>query len=329
MNYWSGDYLDTTHPVNDLSLEVTGPAAAKASRYTDLLWQYTCDHKDKSGVSVSSNFNACVREIAKTPPPVDSDKTPIIVVGHLGEGIDVPGAPKGASDPIPKSSIDGTKCPQLFSANKPDAVNNSRSYEFRNPGETALRALVASAQRSVFISQQDLLSCVPQPAPATEAKFDERLFSALAAKIHAGLKVRIVLSHWGGLTGGGYGNGWGLKDVAEALKLQIAAQFGISRGNARSEVCGNVGLAYISNDGRTTWPDGKLYKNHAKLVSVDNEAFYIGSENFYPSRLQELGMIVESPPASEDLRNNYLDPLWRYSRNRAFTDPETGKCQEF
>ena len=42
-----------------------------------------------------------------------------------------------------------------------------------------------------------------------------------------------------------------------------------------------------------TWANGQLVSNHAKLVAVDDEAFYIGSQNLYPGRLQELGVIVE------------------------------------
>jgi phosphatidylserine/phosphatidylglycerophosphate/cardiolipin synthase-like enzyme len=42
-----------------------------------------------------------------------------------------------------------------------------------------------------------------------------------------------------------------------------------------------------------TWANGQPFSNHAKLVAVDDEAFYIGSQNLYPGRFQELGVIVE------------------------------------
>src|SRR5205807_9223101 len=52
MNYWASDYLASTHPTNDVSMLVSGPAAADVSRFTDVLWGYTCDHQRDAGVSV-------------------------------------------------------------------------------------------------------------------------------------------------------------------------------------------------------------------------------------------------------------------------------------
>ena len=64
-------------------------------------------------------------------------------------------------------------------------TNNGRAYEYRNPGEDALRALIGSAQRSIFVSQQDLLSCAPFVGGVrlnVEARFDERVLGALGER---------------------------------------------------------------------------------------------------------------------------------------------------
>jgi hypothetical protein len=58
-------------------------------------------------------------------------------------------------------------------------------------------------------------------------------------------------------------------------------------------------------------------------------AFYVGSQNVYPARLQELGFIVENPAASARLKSDYLDPLWSHSREHAFIDPDKRKCGHF
>ncbi len=337
MNYWPGDYVDTKNPVNDLNMEVTGPAAAKVSQFTDLLWKWTCAHRDRAGVNYYPG-QGCIADIPTAPAPVDPNGVPIMVVGHLGESIDVPGKVNAESAPIPKRFQDGNAgCPiprrfypKVGNINDP---NDSRSYEYRNPGETALRALIATAKHSVFISQQDLLSCIAVPGLRFDAKFDERMIAALAGRIKAFGKVRlpvikIVVSHAPNFLED-YANGFDLKDIAVVLKDQLMKEYGMSAKDARDAICGNVGLTYLSNDGSAKWKDGKNFHNHAKLISVDDKAFYIGSENFYPSKLQELGLIVENPAASKRLKDDYLDPMWANSYQRSFIDAGRNVCGSF
>ena len=73
-----------------------------------------------------------------------------------------------------------------------------------------------------------------------------------------------------------------------------------------------------------TGVNGQPFSNHAKLVAVDDEAFYIGSQNLYPGRLQELGVIVENRDAANELNFTYLRPMWDWSKADALIDPATG-----
>src|SRR5690606_6000002 len=156
----------------------------------------------------------------------------------------------------------------------------NREYEYRNPGENALRALIDSAEESVFISQQDMLGCIYD----VEAYFDERVFAALGRKIVGGVPITIVVSDKGAKAGGAdYSNGWKLSDVATVLK-QVVAKLS-PKANARKLVCDNVALAGVRTIDSPTWPNGSPFANHAKLVWVDDAAFYVGSENLYPARL--------------------------------------------
>jgi phosphatidylserine/phosphatidylglycerophosphate/cardiolipin synthase-like enzyme len=82
---------------------------------------------------------------------------------------------------------------------------------------------------------------------------------------------------------------------------------------------------HVSSVG-ATWANGQPFSNHAKLVAVDDEAFYIGSQNLYPGRLQELGVIVENRDAAHELDFTYLTPMWGWSQADALTDPATNKC---
>ena len=101
---------------------------------------------------------------------------------------------------------------------------------------------------------------------------------------------------------------------------------GPSRAEARTKVCQDVELATLRNGPLPTWPNGKPFSNHAKLVAVDDEAFYIGSQNLYPGRLQELGVIVEDRAAASELNFAYQRPMWDWSKADALINPATGRC---
>jgi phosphatidylserine/phosphatidylglycerophosphate/cardiolipin synthase-like enzyme len=210
-------------------------------------------------------------------------------------------------------------------------TNTNPEYEYRNPGETGLRALIASARHSIFISQQDMLSCVY----SVEALFDERVFAALGDKVAHGIPIKIVLSAEDARAGGDSYSNRGhflmapVRQTAETLTQVVAKLQNVPYDRARALVCTDVGLATIRNSVLPIWPNGSGYANHAKVVSVDDAAFYIGSQNLYPARLQELGLIVESHSASATLKHTYLDPLWGQSRGLAYIDPAHRVCGPF
>lgn len=324
-NYFATDYLTTSHPVNDVSMQVSGPAAGDVSKFENLLWSWTCEHR-RNPLYVyfaAHAVNGCLTHDHILPAPAGGG-VPMMVVGRLGNGIEVPGEAGRQSPPISRPPVHGNKC--VFYHRDYSQTNNDPAYEYRNPGEDALRALIGSGHHSIFISQQDLLSCLPHAAIATEARFDERVFAALGLKVAHRVPIKIVIS---GGTPPGYGNGRPIGELAKELTDMVAAQQRISYSAARGLVCRDVGLGYIHSARAATWPDGTRFYNHAKLVEVDDQAFYIGSENLYPARIQELGLITESPAATATLKTQYLDPLWSYSSPYALIDPTRGHCGHF
>ena len=91
-----------------------------------------------------------------------------------------------------------------------------------------------------------------------------------------------------------------------------------------------MGLTTIRNDADVAkWRNGTPFYNRAKLLDVDDEAFYIGSGNLYPSGLQELGFMVEDHTAGAQLKKAYLDPIWKNSSPAALIDPGRGRCDAF
>jgi phosphatidylserine/phosphatidylglycerophosphate/cardiolipin synthase-like enzyme len=326
MNYWAPDYLQVADPVNDVSMTTDGPAAADATQFTDVLWGWICANRGSSlYVSLrTSNVGGCVTEAETRPAPIDGagGGVPILTLGRLGNGIDVPGESGRQAPPIPKAPVQGSAC-NSFQRQVSD-TNTNREYEYRNPGETGLRALIASAKSSVFLSQQDLLGCVY----SVEAYFDERVLAALGQKIVDGVPVTIVISAPGSKAGtGDYSNGYKVEDLAAALRKVVAALK--PSADARQLVCKGVGLAGARTLDAATWPNGHPFADHAKVAWVDNAAFYVGSENLYPARLQELGMVVEDSGAAATMKSDYLDPLWSHSRKGALIDPENGVCGSF
>ncbi|MEV6669207.1 phospholipase D-like domain-containing protein [Streptomyces sp. NPDC051162] len=323
INGWKDDYVDTAHPVSDVDLALTGPAAGSAGRYLDTLWSWTCQNKGNiaSVWFASSNGAGCMPTLEKDENPKAAAATgnvPVIAVGGLGVGIKDKDASSSFRPELPSAS--DTKCVVGLH----DNTNADRDYDTVNPEESALRALVGSAKSHVEISQQDLnATCPPLP------RYDVRLYDALAAKMAAGVKVRIVVSdpaNRGAVGSGGYSQIKSLSEVSDLLRNRLALITGGERG-AKAAMCSNLQLATARSSDSAKWADGKPYAQHHKLVSVDDSAFYIGSKNLYPSWLQDFGYIVESPEAAKQLDAKLLAPQWQFSKATATFDYERGVCQ--
>lgn len=320
INSWKDDYLDTTHPVNDVDLALSGPAAGSAGRYLDTLWDWTCRNKSSwsSVWFASSNGAGCLPTLPRTAGPAGGGDVPAIAVGGLGVGIRQSDPASAFQPALPDASA--AKC----GLTGRDHTNADRDYDTVNPEESALRALVASATEHIEISQQDLNAFCP-----LLPRYDIRLYDTLAAKLAAGVKVRIVVSdpaNRGAVGSGGYSQIKSLSEVSDILRSRLTVLTGDDR-TARAAMCQSLQLASFRASSKATWADGKPYAQHHKLVSVDDAAFYIGSKNLYPSWLQDFGYVIESPAAARQLADGLLAPQWTYSQATATYDYARGVCQ--
>ncbi|MFF7358677.1 MULTISPECIES: phospholipase D-like domain-containing protein [Streptomyces] len=323
INDWKGDYLDTAHPVTDVDLALSGPAAGTAGRYLDQLWDWTCRNRTNvASVWYAASGGAdcqagMERETNPRAVPATGD-VPVVAVGGLGVGVKDSDPSSTWRPSLPDTA--GTRC----AVGLHDNTNGDRDYDTVNPEESALRSLISSATEHIEISQQDLnATCPPLP------RYDTRVYDALAAKLAAGVKVRIVVSdpaNRGAVGSGGYSQIKSLSEISDVLRSRLAKVTGDEQG-ARDALCGNLQLAPLRGSASEKWSDGHPYAQHHKLIAVDGSAFYIGSKNLYPAWLQDFGYIVESPAAARQLDGALLQPQWSYSRSSATVDYERGICR--
>jgi len=195
INLWSRSYLQSDNPITDVGVEVRGPAAANAQRFLDVLWRFSCDNV---GFNLSYNITivpkgggpqGCPATRAPEPGPATGDAT-VLAVGRAGYISDGRVTGRNANS-VPIDSADrrdsGCILPPL-----PNPMNGDPSWDGNNPSDTALRALVETAQFKVVVTQQGVIfPCAVDPS------YDVRLIDALARKVADGVSVTIVESNEG------------------------------------------------------------------------------------------------------------------------------------
>lgn len=195
--------------------------------------------------------------------------------------------------------------------------------------DDALFALIESARRTVLLSQQDLVEVRQRGMGVSPG-----LMARLRDKMAEGVDVYIMLSNndngersWSNAT---------LHETLSRIVDYIEENPGpLSGRDIGAILCERLHLAPIRfSDTEEEWSNGDAITNHAKLVLVDDEAFYIGSQNLYPGGLGddnrpslfEFGFIVESPSHARRIRSEYWDPLWSFARNAAISGSDAPSC---
>jgi phosphatidylserine/phosphatidylglycerophosphate/cardiolipin synthase-like enzyme len=310
-NQWAASYLTPT-PVSDVSMRADGPAAAAAQRFVDVLWSQVC-RREAEGfwgrLWVRSSRSGPASGCPSTTPVLDPGspgEVRILSVGRLGSGLPVPSS---------LGAFGGSFVPALLALLCPASEAPDPSHDAANPGQVAARELIASADERIVIAQQDLLAQCP--------RYDARLFRVLAEQLLRGIDVRIVTT---GAFGTSYANMESLSDLSEVL-YRVVVEVSGDAAAAREAMCSNLQLASLRIGPDGTWPDGAGFANHSKFIHVDDQVFSVGSNNLYPSNLQELDFFVDDADAAREVREAYLDPQWEWSRADAIIDPEQGRCE--
>jgi phosphatidylserine/phosphatidylglycerophosphate/cardiolipin synthase-like enzyme len=187
-----------------------------------------------------------------------------------------------------------------------------------DPSDTALVTLMSAAQSTIRISQQDIGSIrLIGGGTLPEAYMDAWIMAAAR-----GVTVDVVVSNQGSFGGNGttdadsYSNGWSLNELSTGL-MRRAAQ--ILPGHD-AEICQRVHFSNVRSSTAATWPNGRPLANHAKVVIVDEQAFYVGSQNLYEADLAEYGVIVDDAAATRQFVADYWSKLASFSSVTTFRD---------
>jgi hypothetical protein len=304
-NMWNGSYCRIA-PVHDVSVRVNGPANMVAQRFLNLQWNMIAKVSrvyigPESALCIGGNTyrNALVR-IQRKPADTKPGNARVLAVGRLGKGL-----------------ID--------------------SNEDATASRVARIEAASRAQRSVKLSQQMLAGRII----GLRIPYDQDYIDALATAVaKRDVDVYVVVSDSD--TKMGYG-GDTIEKTAKEFYDTIGKVSGL-KGQQLVDLCARkVHIAVLrfvekkpGDDPNTYWKwllaDLKTRQspaNHAKVWIVDDEIFYVGSDNAYtsafkvipnPGGFQEFGYIISGTAEVQDFLDNYWNKLWKYSGPYQFSD---------
>jgi hypothetical protein len=281
-NLWENDYLREA-PIHDVSMEITGPAAASAHRYLEPMWTVACKATawyfgpdTKGGLS-----NRCPAFSA--PPPAPAAGTiRALAIGNYGLGI------------VPTND---------------------------ETGRNARIAAFAMAKKVIRMSQQDLAFVTGKNL------YWPRELDVLVSQALAGVEVFLVLSERGASNASGVPYGWNITLQQMANEILARAKAKKPNENVAATLCTNFHLATLRFSGEDIWTrTGQKPGNHAKVWIVDDEAFYVGSDNLYPATLQEFGYIIDDKTTTAAFLGDYWNSMWHNSSRTAVSGDATKSC---
>ena len=192
---------------------------------------------------------------------------------------------------------------------------------FHNASDTALVAMMDTAQSTIKIcAQQDIGSVKVFLGGVLPYDY----LDAWTRAARRGVDVTVVVSNDNAYGGGGhtssdaYFNSWSLQDLWNGLIERADQQW----PDSHPQLCKHVHFAHRRRRANATWQDGMPYANHAKVVVVDDQAHYVGSQNLYDANLAEFGVIVDDQPSTRQFLNDYWSKLAQYSLSTTYVDAE-------
>lgn len=129
-----------------------------------------------------------------------------------------------------------------------------------------------------------------------------------------------------------YGYGWSVENAADWVFAYFAYDqehrpAGMSPADVAAMICEKLHVTHIRvHKDEATYPTGKQIGNHAKVIIIDDEVYYMGSHNFYGAGLQEFGQIVDDQATVEKFVGEYWSPMWSESQVGVVSGSESTTC---
>lgn len=316
------DHYLSYNPVHDFSLEMEGEICRCAHLFANFHWDF-----------IKERQSTCCGQMAEKIP----DGMPIawktrVIVSEFPEDRAGEFPPRYRQSLIPSyTKLEGVY--PIIGVGRLGAITKvvNKLLGKDRPADDAFLAMFYAAKSSIKIVCQDFGPvCFPgTKIPLPGLVWPKIYLTAFAHAIWRDVSVEIIVSNPGsipadcGLTEACYGNGWTCVDVAAEIVKRIQKQInGVTDGVLRRKVSKNLRVCYIRRDNKTTYSDGTNIGLHSKHFIVDDTCFYIGSQNLYYCDLAEWGVIIDNKAKTQDLLNEYWNPLWLVSYSEGDCDVE-------
>ena len=304
-NLWDQHYLGK-NPVHDISMRLRGPGAVDAHAFANEQWKYTCDNQSLTYCTTGS---VCSNTWSG---------------GNVATRQCLPMVPLASLTPDKPGDVRAVAIGRLA---RIDPANMS------NQADTAFLTMLGAAKSTIRMAQQDL-GPLKLGGVAT-GSWPDALWAQLGSAIVRGVEVYIVLSNKDSVAGGltatdaSYSNGWTLDEVGVNLRTYIEKNPppGAPTGAAlRDLICRKIHLAPFSFSTEDTFPGGVPLPLHAKFVMIDDQAFYIGSQNQYDAGLTEFGYLIDDARPAAIVVSSYWNKMWGQSVRKAISGSDAPAC---
>lgn len=181
-----------------------------------------------------------------------------------------------------------------------------------NASDEGFRLLLKSAKKTIYLAQQDIYNDI--------AKLGAKPSHALPELVDAILRgVHVKIAQSSSTVFLGYGMvapEKAAKMLQEAVQKEAAARKFVPPDDLSlgEYLCRQLEYApFLFNSKVLKWPDNSAIGVHPKLIIIDETGFYMGSQNFYPSDLQEFGLFISDSRITRQLLEGYWDKIWANS----------------
>lgn len=311
-NSWDKHYLQW-NPVKDVSMELKGEVTDDAHVFLNRMWEYIIK-KDKASA------------IQRLMP----DWVPMIRQSRIGvcqwpptEEPYPPMYERSEQMPLMDAVVELGDIP-MISMGRYGALHHDAATA--NPSDSAIAAMLASAQKSIKMSLQDLGPlAIPFPdglSPIPGGVWPKEYLREIARAIYErGVDVHIVVSNPNSLPSNlnmfqaNYGNGWTCEDVeAEIIRAMKENCEDFIEERAAGLLDVNLKMAFMRGScGSQDWKERTKTANHAKFFCVDDISYYLGSQNLYIANLAEWGVVVDNEEQTQQILEEYWNKVWRRS----------------